>query len=564
MIPYAAFWLMLLASLFPQHAKPVPRPKETYRISGVVVDALSGQPLTSAEVSLLVGSTPPQEYVASQVSGPEGEFAFENLAAGKYTLNAQRRGYAPQAYLQHENYWTGITVGTGLNTSEIRFPLQPSASISGYVLDENGEAVRGASVMLLSQSIEEGKRATRMKESATSDDEGHFRFGHLLPGNYLVGVNAVPWYAGGIEVPRFDGRELAPDFERLVDAPDVEQTADIVVQDPSLDMIYPVAFFSNARDIPGASIITLQAGDAETADIRLQAIPAIHARVRVPGGSLSNVPDFNVSRELGEGIVLPVQPRIYSQGRDYAEITGLPPGRVMVVSSTQNGETTINRSQSLELSQDMELDPSQGAGELRVTGFVKKADGAHEFGNASIQLRNIATGEMEAVEISQNGEFSFQGMPGKYELLYSEPGWVARTIKATDAKVSGTTVELESGKEARLEVAVEQANGSVSGIAMKDGKPQEGVMILLVPQDLENNLRLIRRDQSDSDGSFALRAVMRGSYTVVAIEEGWNLEWTNPEVLAQYLAGGTKVDVVKGEVSGIKVTVQPAEGNDHQ
>ena len=32
---------------------------------------------------------------------------------------------------------------------------------------------------------------------------------------------------------------------------------------------------------------------------------------------------------------------------------------------------------------------------------------------------------------------------------------------------------------------------------------------------------LIRRDQSDSDGSFALRDVVPGQYTVVAIQDGW-------------------------------------------
>jgi len=48
------------------------------------------------------------------------------------------------------------------------------------------------------------------------------------------------------------------------------------------------------------------------------------------------------------------------------------------------------------------------------------------------------------------------------------------------------------------------------------------------PQDPSLNRGLFRRDQSDSDGSFSLRDAAPGKYTVVAIEDGWELEWAAP------------------------------------
>jgi hypothetical protein len=54
-----------------------------------------------------------------------------------------------------------------------------------------------------------------------------------------------------------------------------------------------------------------------------------------------------------------------------------------------------------------------------------------------------------------------------------------------------------------------------------------------------------RRDQSDSDGSFALRDVAPGRYTVVAIEDGWDLDWARPEVIGRYLSGGIPVTVTE-------------------
>jgi hypothetical protein len=81
-------------------------------------------------------------------------------------------------------------------------------------------------------------------------------------------------------------------------------------------------------------------------------------------------------------------------------------------------------------------------------------------------------------------------------------------------------------------------------------------MIVLVPEDPENNASLFRRDQSDSDGTFTLRSVLPGKYTLLAIQDGWNLEWQNPSVLRAYLKGGTVIDVSRDRKSDVKVKVQ--------
>jgi hypothetical protein len=68
-------------------------------------------------------------------------------------------------------------------------------------------------------------------------------------------------------------------------------------------------------------------------------------------------------------------------------------------------------------------------------------------------------------------------------------------------------------------------------------------MVVLAPKDLTTIQGLVRRDQSDSDGSFALRDVVPGQYTVVAIEDGWNLDWEQPGVIGRYLPRGIAVTV---------------------
>ncbi len=94
----------------------------------------------------------------------------------------------------------------------------------------------------------------------------------------------------------------------------------------------------------------------------------------------------------------------------------------------------------------------------------------------------------------------------------------------------------------------------VAGVESRKGLP--GVMVVLVPKEPAAFPALARRDQSDSDGSFALRDVAPGQYTVVAIEDGWELDWARPEVIGRYLSGGIPVTVT--ESSGKLVRLSEA------
>ena len=83
----------------------------------------------------------------------------------------------------------------------------------------------------------------------------------------------------------------------------------------------------------------------------------------------------------------------------------------------------------------------------------------------------------------------------------------------------------------------------VSGVAQRAGKGAAGAMIVLVPKNPDANGDLFRRDQSDLDGTFIFHQVIPGAYTVIAIENGWDLDWSKPAVLSRYAAHGQKVMV---------------------
>jgi 5-hydroxyisourate hydrolase-like protein (transthyretin family) len=548
----SALWIALLLSFLPQHAKPSATAHETYRISGIVVDGLTGVPLSRAEVSLQLGSIAPTEFLNSVLTDSEGRFSFENVAPGKYTLIAQRRGYAPQAYLQHENYWTGIVTGPGLNTEKIRFPLLPSASIFGQVLDEGNEPVRGANVLLFEQNLLDGKRATRFAEQFTTDDEGRFRFGHLLSGKYIVGINAVPWYNPGGAQFEGEGREGEDTFGR-----NGESSAP---PEPALDVVYPVTFFPNARDMSGAQIIALHPGDAEEADLRLQPVPALHLRVKIPANDETHSSGVQIVQILADGVEFPVQTSQRSLGPGLVEVTGLPAGHLNIYVNTADASGSKVQRQSVDLSGNMELDAAHSAADWKISGTVKMDDGGALAPPVTVQLRNTLNGRVYVAPCNASGEFSFDEATiaaGVYEISFQQPeDLFVKASKATGAKASGSRIELEAGKDVRLELTLGKGMTSLSGFALRNEKPVAGAMVLLVPQDLENNAQWIRRDQSDSDGSFTLRFVPPGRYTLVAIQNGWELEWMKPEVLRKYLPGGESVQVLANGNPEVKVKVQ--------
>jgi hypothetical protein len=149
--------------------------------------------------------------------------------------------------------------------------------------------------------------------------------------------------------------------------------------------------------------------------------------------------------------------------------------------------------------------------------------------------------------VARQGSFRFDSMvAGSWELWAWSAGHPLPivSISANGASRKGNVVTV---RDRPLSIAATVARGEsqVQGMAKRDGKPQAGAMVALVPKSMAGYQALIRRDQSDSDGSFSVRDVAAGQYTVVAIEDGWKLDWMQPETLARYVPKGIAVTVTE-------------------
>jgi hypothetical protein len=518
------------------------------RVSGTVVDALTGQPLSQAQVFLTAQTVRDSEQFV--MTDEDGHFAFENLAPGHYVLFARHKGYLQQLYKQHAQFSTAIIVGPDLITENLRFELRPTASISGQVLDERNEPVRNAQAILFHQTIRFGRHTTFREREVSTDDRGRYHFGYLLPGVYFVGVSAHPWYAQRVTHQRI----------QQTDASGQTTYQESTNGEPDLDVVYPVSFFSHAQDLNEAAPMTLHAGDSEIADFSLQPVPGLHVLIHSATSSESEGVWAQVSQTLGNGSKMQVPATTQQIAPGLLEISGLPPGKLRVgLVSSRDGESNT-RWNDIELKGDMDINASDAAPSASVSGVVKFDDNVKRASPMVLRLSSKTENEEYPMQADEKGEFSLRGSvpPGTYDLLVGQPAAGAiSALSATGAKVSGHTVEIGAGQDVKLSVVLSRGTGKISGVALKDGKPVDGVMVVLVPEDPEHNLELFRRDQSDSDGSFNLPAVHPGKYTLVAIENGWELDWFTPGVIQKYLAAGKAVQVDANSTQLVDVPVQP-------
>jgi len=100
-----------------------------------------------------------------------------------------------------------------------------------------------------------------------------------------------------------------------------------------------------------------------------------------------------------------------------------------------------------------------------------------------------------------------------------------------------------AGSLPSISITLVPGDAQVNGVVNRAGKGVAGAMVVLVPKNPDLHRDLFRRDQSDLDGTFSLQGVVPGSYTVLAIDDGWNLDWSEPAVIAAYLKGGRTIKI---------------------
>jgi hypothetical protein len=533
----AQFLLLFCAVMAAQSLAALP-PRSEWQIAGKVISAGDGQPLSHAQVTLR--SAADRNLAQATLTTGDGRFLFRALEPGKYVLQAKHHGFVTEGYQQHGSFFTGIAVGPDLPSPNLLFRLQPEGYISGKVVDEAGEPVRDAQVMLLHKSLLNGEWATRTTHSAASNDQGSYQFGQLLPGTYFVCVNTQPWYA-------------QPE-RRITEA------AGANPEQSPLDVAYPLTYYQDVTNLSDATPIDLQTGEHVTADVTLTAVPARHIAVRMADATSLSAFSGMLTQQVSEGNTVSVGVTFRKVGPGVFESTGVPPGNYemeLQFYDPKSGRQERAQTRAVDAGKEDEIDLSEPSASAAVSGAVRFIPAVKPPAHLFLTLSHGKS--VFAAEISSHSEFVFdRAVPlGQYEVGSSFTGGLfVVSVTATGARVAGRTLQITSADAVVLRIVMSRGVGEVKGTAMRDSKPVSGALVLLVPPDRANNIPLFRADQSDSDGTFTLSSVVPGKYTVVAIDNGWGLEWRNPAALKPYLLHGEVLEVAPEGRYNIKPKVQ--------
>ncbi|MCC6862574.1 MAG: carboxypeptidase regulatory-like domain-containing protein [Bryobacterales bacterium] len=498
-------------------AQPVPPAGSTQlaKIEGRVVHALTGEPVRKAQLTLRkrVREAMPVMSGESTVSDDEGKFRFDRVEPGTYSLYAERTGFLRQEYGARSNSYMGtpITVRPGEAMSSISFKLLPQSVIAGRVVNDEGEPVQQAQVMVIRQSGSGGQGPA--SAGAATNDIGEFRVANLSPGRYLLRVMPQQGFFGGPPPapPKSEGGK--------------GRQANVPTYYPGVS---DAAAASPVEVTPGQQVtglsITLQKGWVYRISGKLTAPPAAGQMTRLMLMPRERNP-LSISFFGGAGgFVKPdgsfqidnVQSGSYYVAAMQHDMAG--GGRPQVVARTPVDVTD----------QDVEGVLLQVQAGVDISGSVRVEAKEKTVSTAGMR---VALTPAEGIPLNTpnaavgaDGTFQLAGvMPDRYYLaFYGTPeNYYVRSAQfgSEDALRSG----LQVGGGGKLDIVLAQGGATVHGVVQHEEKPYGGAFVLLAPEPYGPQAISLRKiASSDQNGRFEFKGVAPGEYRLYA--------WLEPQL----------------------------------
>lgn len=521
---------------------------QTGRIEGRVVTP-DGRPVPRATVRLTsIGPSnlqPPPVYV--EVTAADGSFVAEGLEPGSYRGMAERLGYAPQAaFLQIRDL---IQVAAGARVTGVEIQLTPLATLSGVVVDAQGEPVPGISVRLLRRTFQPSGQGLMPFGSVTTDAGGRFHSGYLQPGRYYLQaiVEARP----------------SPSLQREIRGPSARITD------------YPT-FYPSALALGDALALEVGSSPLEGLRIEMQRGPAFTISGRLAG-------------PVAQGYLVQVVPQGGAPAMNAAQAmstttefrTGpLPPGTyTLYVQAGLTGrvEVTIQNADVTGVTIPLQL-PFEVTGRVRIEGvadFASFLAGLNATrgvtfgpGGASPQTPQSSVALMPADPLGgfnrngtlrPDGSFTIAGVaPSRYtlSLLSPPPNFYIKRLMRDGQNITGQVLDLTGSSTAELELVL--ATGSTLSLRLDRQEPT-ALSAWPVSRDVSHYLGGVR-NSTMTGSEVRFTGLAPGDYYAVRWEENPPPELQlSPDFLERFNSLATRVTVPENGNATITPAVISAE-----
>jgi hypothetical protein len=526
---------------------PVPAlPTGTASISGVVLRSNDRQPVAGAQIQISYEGGP-----AYPTSGPRpttsattdvsGRFSFRDIAIGTYFVRARREGFfGPALYGATElmvNVQTALTAAKP--DASVEMLLIPSVTISGKVVDADGQPVPDARVSVVRIVYLASERTINTPGTAVTDVAGNYLIRGIEPGELYLRA-AVRRNAAGNSFPQ------------------------------------TVTYFPSAKDYSEATLLPAAAGSETIANIQI--LEGTRRRVT---GRVMNAAAGTVSYALmpqGPGALDSIETAAIQRSATTDgtfQIETMRPGVYDLLAFMPNlaGRTTVDlRNQDatgviVNLASTVDLDVqfvgvnaatrTRGGLSLTPVGTI-----------LPVALRPQLAGGRGAARGGQTSQ-TFTNIPeGKYSLI---TGGSVRTGYIADIRQGGKSILDEGvitiGKEKPLpvEVVVEAGGGVIQGSVQI---PAEATvtrgLVVAIPEGPRRQNSLFYEEalrpgvalRATGPTNFSLTGITPGRYKVYAFAETIPpYAEQNAAFMKPYESLGVTVDVTLDSMTPSSITV---------
>ena len=517
-------------------------------LEGRVFHAVTKEPLRKARVTL-ESSEPDHDSALVATTDEMGHFRFADVKPGHYTISAEKAGFLDENYYPLTAPATGtlLKVASGDQMKDLNVRLSPAASISGKVLDSDGDPVPNEQVVLLEPSERDhpnrGKRRGIHAGIAETNLAGEYRIHGLVPGAYYVSASAGAWGHTPKQVP-VDSTGRATRLHDLM------------------------TFYPAAVTIANAQAVGVSAGqELSGIDIRIQRGPTLSVKGTIAG--LAGAPSkYSLSASVDEGLGFTSEAgKILANGAfAFAE---LPPGEhsLRLFEEGMNGPHIIAETDVTLTDQDLtgvvitpfkparvsvravmegEEDRPLTAGSV----FLRPANGDEDFSRAIMQYQPL------------NGAYILEGVPpGQYRPWFGiASNCYLKSVRSGDRVLDTETVDVTEGAVIDLLLTFSKNVASVTGdVEVSQEQATQPVHVILV-QEAPNGPST---DWATLDQTFHFtRANLRpGKYLALAVQDE-DAPWKNPEFIRSFHSEGTELELRENENATVHLKLIPKEETD--
>jgi beta-lactamase regulating signal transducer with metallopeptidase domain/protocatechuate 3,4-dioxygenase beta subunit len=515
----------------------------------------SGTPVRGATVTLYHMADPQaagsMDNMQTAQTDDGGKFSFERLQPGQYLMIVTHPKYRLMVFGGHgASDSSPISLAEGQQMTGIKMVFADPGTVSGRVVDEDGDPIAGANVQVLEFIHYNGRRISSTVSQVTSGDNGQFKVDKVAPGRYILRVDTQPAWRSNERAPvpsvKPGQKDIRPHCtyygggheERTAAPIDIVGGADL----PLGNVKMLNAFMAHVRGKVLGDPTLLQGARV----VRMPGSPT-SALGWSYGADIGKDGSFDMANMWSDTFAIEVLSLRYNTALGWARIVvgdeDLEGVKIDAAAGPLHG--------TVKLAEDEPAATAPPATAPATGTTAPAAAPSKSLGRIQLTAAGIPEVMQVTGMVSSDGSFTIPLVaPGMYlaDVIGLPQGSYLKSAHFNGINALDPGFEWGGDQKGTLEVVISSRAATLSGTVQdNDGKPAPGATVTLVPDPPRPAVaRLYPTAKTDEQGQFNLSGITPGNYRVYAWEQiGASAHW-NQDYVRPFGGSSERVELVEG------------------